>query len=283
MKLYLAVVCMLGFLSEGVFTMYASLSIGSEGLDVMAASLKSIGPIMTAHYRNLNNARNKIMPKVDGLTEYVNTTYTVLNATYGETQPNMFGVINNVDMFTRQFYYAEQMVITAIGNDLSRLNSELQQTMDQIMQSYSSLLNSLWYQANAESCTLQYTSVTTNLPNQLTKFGACLQTEVDTIPTVVPTVLEMFTLIKNDFISLIKQLKICATTSTNCINEYFNDAHSELMRINMELSLVSDFLHFYQYEAFMDRNQFCGELIKYNVQDITANIMREFGQCVYPW
>ncbi|XP_021696235.1 uncharacterized protein LOC110675456 [Aedes aegypti] len=281
MKLWVTVVCALAFLGGGAFTMYASISIGSEGLQAMALSLKSIEPVSTAYYKNLNNARNKVMPKIDNLIEHVNSTYAVMNDSYGATQPNMMSVLNNLDMFTRQFYYGEQQVISTIGNDLSRLQYELQQTMDQIMQSYNNLLNGFSYQQNAESCSTQFATVATSFPNQLTKFGTCLQTEVDTVPTVATALVEIFNLIKSDFTSLTKQLKICAATSSNCINEYFNGIYMELDRINMELSMATSLIHNYQYDA-MERNQFCGELIKYNAQDISQNMISQFSSCIYP-
>ncbi|EAT33482.1 AAEL014239-PA [Aedes aegypti] len=281
MKLWLTVVCVLGFLSGGVFTMYTSISIGSQGLNSISASLKSIGTVMNAFYKNLNNARNKVIPKLDSLAEYVNATYKSLNDSYGATQPSMVNVMYNLEWFSRQFYYGEQQVNSAIGNDLSHLNYELQQTMDQMMQNYNNLLNSYAYQQNSEACAVQYASVVTSVPDQLAKFGTCLQTEVDTVPTVVAPLQEILNLVKSDFVSLTKQLKICATTSTNCINEYFNNIYMEINNINMELYMASSLLQFYQYDA-MYRNQLCGELVKYNVQDITMNLMQQFSQCMYP-
>lgn len=199
--------------------MYTSISIGSQGLNSISASLKSIGTVMNAFYKNLNNARNKVIPKLDSLAEYVNATYKSLNDSYGATQPNMVNVMYNLEWFSRQFYYGEQQVNWAIGNDLSHLNYELQQTMDQMMQNYNNLLNSYAYQQNSEACAVQYASVVASVPDQLAKFGTCLQTEVDTVPTVVAPLQEILNLVKSDFVSLTKQLKICATTSTNCINE----------------------------------------------------------------
>lgn len=219
MKLWLSVVCVLGFLSGGVFTMYTSISIGSQGLTSMSASLKSIGTVLTSYYKNLNSARTKIMPKIDSLSLYVNTTYKALNDSYGATQPNMVNMMSNLEWFTKQFYYGEQQVNSAIGNDLSHMNYELQQTMDQIMQNYNNLVNSYAYQQNAETCVTQIADQASSVPTQLTKFGTCLQTEVDTVPTVVAPLQQIFIDALKDLKSMNNQLKICAPTSTNCINE----------------------------------------------------------------
>ncbi|KXJ68079.1 hypothetical protein RP20_CCG006026 [Aedes albopictus] len=281
MKLWLSVVCVLGFLSGGVFTMYTSISIGSQGLTSMSASLKSIGTVLTSYFKNLNSARTKIMPKIDSLSLYVNTTYKALNDSYGATQPNMVNMMSNLEWFTKQFYYGEQQVNSAIGNDLSHMNYELQQTMDQIMQNYNNLVNSYAYQQNAETCVTQIADQASSVPTQLTKFGTCLQTEVDTVPTVVAPLQQIFIDALKDLKSMNNQLKICAPTSTNCINEYFNNIYMELSNINYELYMAASLLQFYQYDA-MNRNQLCGELIKQNVQDITMNLSMKFSQCMYP-
>lgn len=220
MKLWLSVVCVLGFLSGGVFTMYSSISIGSQGLNSMAASLKSIAPVMNSLYKNFNNARNKVMPTIDNLVDYVNTTYKTMNDSYGVSQSqNMGNVMMNLEWFGKQFFYGEQQVTYHLGYDLSAQNNELKDTMDQMLQYYNQLIMAYAYQQNGETCTSQLAAAAAAIPDQLAKFGTCLQTEVDTVPTLVAPLQEIFKLTKSDFISLNKQLKICASTSTNCINE----------------------------------------------------------------
>nr|XP_019527243.2 uncharacterized protein LOC109399260 [Aedes albopictus] len=282
MKLWLSVVCVLGFLSGGVFTMYSSISIGSQGLNSMAASLKSIAPVMNSLYKNFNNARNKVMPTIDNLVNYVNTTYKTMNDSYGVSQSqNMGNVMMNLEWFGKQFFYGEQQVTYHLGYDLSAQNNELKDTMDQMLQYYNQLIMAYAYQQNGETCTSQLAAAAAAIPDQLAKFGTCLQTEVDTVPTLVAPLQDIFKLTKSDFISLNKQLKICASTSTNCINEYFNSMTSELSNINQILYMAYSLLYSYQY-TFRESNQLCGNLIKQNVQDKANDLMVQSSQCMYP-
>ncbi|XP_065082676.1 uncharacterized protein LOC135705048 [Ochlerotatus camptorhynchus] len=281
MKNWLAIVCVLGSLCGGVFTMYSAVSVGSDGLKSMATSLKSISKVVNNYYKNLNNARNKVMPAISSLQLYVNTTYTALNSSYGATQTGMQSIMSNVEWFSQQFTYADQMVSSMIGNDLNQLSYQLQETINQIMQSYSMLANSFSYQENGDDCSVQFAGVSSSIPVQLAKFGQCLQTEVDTVPTMVAPLKAILKMAKNDLISLNKQLKICAPTSTNCIDAYFMDIYGELNSINMELYLAQSLLSNYQQDA-MQRNQMCGQLITSNVQDAIQNLQMQFSQCMYP-
>ncbi|XP_001654251.2 uncharacterized protein LOC5572897 [Aedes aegypti] len=281
MKLWLTVACVLGFFSGDVFTAYTSISIGTQGLNAMAASLKSIGTVLNAYYKNFNNARNKVLPTMNNIEEYVNTTYKALNDSYGATQPNMVSMMTSVEWFGKNFYYGEQQVVSAMGYDLSNQNEGLRQTMQNIMQTYSSLVSSMSYQQNAELCIEQIAAEAGVVPEQLAKFGICLQAEVDTVPTLVAPLLDIFKLVKTDLVAFNKQLKICAATSTTCINEYFSNIYMELGNINMELYMAASLLQNYQY-GFNERNQACGELIRYNVQDISQNLMQKMSYCMYP-
>ncbi|XP_062549639.1 uncharacterized protein LOC134214248 [Armigeres subalbatus] len=284
MKHWLTVVCVLGFLCGGVFTMYSAISIGSQGLGTMATSLKSIESVMKTYFKNLNAARNKILNSVDKFGLFVNTTYASLNDSYGATQPNIESFLSSVEWFSTQFTHIENSINSNIGYDLYKLNNEMQQTMTTIMQRCSnidSLVSSFAYQQNGENCTEQISTKASNVPSQVSKFGACLQTAVEIVPTVVSPVQDILDLAKSDLISLNKQLKICAATSTSCINEYFSDIHAELLNVNMELFMANNLLNSFIYDTIW-RNELCGELIKHNVQDVLQNLVTEFSQCSYP-
>ncbi|XP_062549643.1 uncharacterized protein LOC134214250 isoform X2 [Armigeres subalbatus] len=281
MKHWLTVVCVLGFLCGGVFTLYSAISIGSQGLGTMAKSLKSIESVMKTYSKNLIAAHNKFMNSIDKLGLFVNTTYKALNDSYGATQPSMENVMWNMEWFTMQFKYGEQSINSNIGYDLYRLNDGMQQTMTTIMQYFNMLVSSFAYQQNGEICTEQISTKASNVPSQLSKFGVCLLTEVETVPTIVSPVQDILDLVKSDLTSMNKQLKICAATSTSCINEYFSDIYMELSHVNMELYMAHNLLSTFQYDA-MSRNELCSELIRYNVQDILQNLTTEFSQCTYP-
>lgn len=281
MKHCLALLCVLGSLCGGVFSAYSVVSVGSDGLKSMAVSLQSVSNVVKKHYTNLNSARNKVWPTIVNMQEYVNTTYTALNNTYGASQQNVQNAMWNVEWFPKQFYYGEQMVNSMLGMDLNQLNSQMQQTIDDIMQHYIMLANSFAYQATGDQCTVQYAAAFSSVPDQLTKFGQCLQIEVDTVPTVVDPLKAMLTLVFNDLKSLNQQIKICAATSTACLAGYFEEVQSELMYINSEMYLAQNYLTNLQQDA-MQRNQLCGELIRSNVQDTMSNLNGPFGNCLYP-
>ncbi|XP_062549637.1 uncharacterized protein LOC134214246 [Armigeres subalbatus] len=275
MKYYLAVVCALGFFYGAVFANLEGVNVGAQGLITMSSGFRSLSPVMTAFYKSLNKALNQINSAFGRVQTLVNSTYQTLNDTYGATQPSLASVMSSMDWFGQQFHYAEQQFESGAGYDVYVLDSELQQTMDKLLQYYGLLVT----QRDQGSCTLEISNDAINLPNQLTKFGSsCLQTYVNIMPTLVNIVLEISDIMRSDFNSLTKQLKICASTSTNCINEYFSGIYNELNYINSEFYIINNLLSVYQNDL-TQRDYLCGGLVKYNVQYILDDLMNRFLQC----
>nr|XP_019527199.2 uncharacterized protein LOC109399220 [Aedes albopictus] len=281
MKLCLLTFCLLGFLSGAVLTKYTSISIGKDGLGAMASSLKSIESVMGTHHKNLNNARNRIMSSINSLVVLINSTYTSMNNSYGASEPFMGDVVNNLEWINRQFVYGEEHYDYIITSDVNQLSNLLQETMDLIMQNYNGLSVSYRYQQNSETCMTQFSGMGTSLPSQLAKFGTCLKTSADIVPTMVAPVQQIFNVVKKDFQALTKQLKICASSSTSCVKQYFNDINMEMMHIMSQISVAESLLSFHL-AGSKERNMLCGELIKENVQDISSNLVNEFNRCMYP-
>lgn len=219
MKMFLTLFCVLSFLSGAVFTKYTSISIGKDGLGAMASSLKSIETVMGTHHKNLNNARNRIMSSINSLVVLINTTYTSMNNSYGANEPKMVEALTSLQGFSNVFSYGEAHYDYTISSDINQMSSLLQETMDLIMQSYHGLRVSYAYQQYVENCMAQFAGMGSSLPSQLAKFGTCLKTSADIVPTVVAPVQQIFNVVKNDFKTLTNQLKICASSSTNCVKQ----------------------------------------------------------------
>lgn len=199
--------------------MYSSVTIGRDGLNSLSTTIKSIESVMTSYFKNLNAARSKIMSSINKLQLQVNTTYKSMNDSFGTTQQNMANVMSRLNSLTQTCPYGERYYNYLIHVDLSFLNEKLVETMNRIIYNHYSHGISYSFQQNAEDCADQFSSMATSLPNQLTKFGTCLKTSVDMVPTIVAPVQEIFELVRKDFISLNKQLNICAGSSINCITQ----------------------------------------------------------------
>ncbi|XP_021696232.1 uncharacterized protein LOC110675453 [Aedes aegypti] len=137
------------------------------------------------------------------------------------------------------------------------------------------------FQQNAEDCADQFSSMATSLPNQLTKFGTCLKTSVDMVPTIVAPVQEIFELVRKDFISLNKQLNICAGSSINCITQYFMTIDMELNSIMSGITMAGSMLTYHLSDS-RERNSLCADLVSYNCEDLNEGLMRDFQRCIYP-
>ncbi|XP_062540869.1 uncharacterized protein LOC134208923 [Armigeres subalbatus] len=276
MKHLLTLTCVLGFLCGGIFADYAAINVGAQGLLTIATSLKNISPVMTAFYKNLNSALTKFTTATSKVESLVNSTYQTLNDTYGATQTNLENVFSNINNLDWQITYVLQQFSSNAGYDVYLLENQLQQTFDQLLSYYGMLSN----EVNYDTCSLEIFDDAVASPNQLVKFGtSCLQTYVDTIPTLVSPVQDILDLVKSDFKSFSKQLNICASTSTNCINAYFDNIGSELSYISNEVYVVQYLLNIFQ-DAAKDRDNLCGQLIKYNVQDILNGLFNQFVQCM---
>ncbi|XP_055533068.1 uncharacterized protein LOC129723114 [Wyeomyia smithii] len=279
MNRWLALFCMLSILG-GAYSYYTPISVGANALTTMSTSLKTISTTVGNYYVSLNLARTKIFAALNDLTQYVNVTYGAFNTTYGANQPLLNSFMSTVGYLNQSVAQGDNQVTQGIINDFTSLSQYLQQSIDTILQSFSSL-SSITYNTNGDNCTLRNATQMANVPNDLVNLGTCLQVESDQITAIVPNVLNIIGTVKSDLILLNNQLKICSSQSPSCITEYFNELWQEYSAFQMELYLLQSVVSSAQQDA-TDRNRFCGDLTKADVQDDIQNLMMAVSSCMYP-
>ncbi|XP_055534792.1 uncharacterized protein LOC129724160 [Wyeomyia smithii] len=279
MNRWLALFCMLSILG-GAYSYYTPISVGANALTTMSTNLKTISTVIANYYTAWNTARTKIFVALNDLLQYVNVTYGALNTTYGASQSMLNSFMYSVVYFNQTIAQGDNQVTNAISYDFNTLGQYLQQSIDTILQSFSSL-SSVTSNTNGDNCTLRNATQMASVPNDLLSLSNCLQVESDQVTAMVPSVLNIIGTVKSDLILLNNQLKICNPQSPSCINEYFNELYQEWSSFQMELYLLQSVIGSMQQDA-TDRNRFCGDLTKADVQDDIQNLMMAVSACMYP-
>ncbi|XP_053686851.1 uncharacterized protein LOC128736395 [Sabethes cyaneus] len=277
---WLKIVCIVGCFG-GALSLYAPIAVGANGLVVIGRIAQQTATVLTTYNNTLNTARSQIFVRLNDLMGWVNVTYTALNKTWGANQTNLRDFVENLKEFNTTVGYGESNIVWTIGYDLGYLVQALDRGLDPILQYYRMLLEQMAYTANVDNCTLRNASQMADVPNRLFKLAQCLQMESNAVTAALPAVLNMISVVKLDFVSLVDQLKSCHPLATDCQNWYFDEIYSEHSAGMQMLSLVMQFISSAFYDAF-NRNQFCSTLVEHDIQETLHNLQNTFSLCTSP-
>ncbi|XP_055535358.1 uncharacterized protein LOC129724453 [Wyeomyia smithii] len=277
---WLTIVCLAGCLG-GAFSLYAPISVGANGMVIIGRLAQQTATVLTTYNNTLNSARSQIFVKLNDLMGWVNITYTALNKTWGANQTSMPDIAQSLTQFNTTVGYGESSVTSIFADDLADLTQALDQGISPILQYYRMLMQQMAYTANVENCTNRNASQMSDVPNHLYNLANCLQMVTNSITTTLPTVLNMISVVKSDFVSLVNQLQSCNPLSTTCQNYYFEQIYGEYSADMMMLSMVMQYIS----KAFQDasgRNRLCSSLVQSDIQDTLNNLDNTFSLCAWP-
>ncbi|XP_058461231.1 uncharacterized protein LOC131436506 [Malaya genurostris] len=282
MNRWLALVCALGCLG-GAFTTYTAISVGSSGLLTLSTAMQQLATVLTTYNNTLNTARTQIFVGLTDLMGWVNITYTALNKTYGANQTSLPSFLQSLSYFNQTIQSGDQSATMSITMDLNQLRSIFTQAFSNVLQYYNMLQSSMSMVqiALADNCTARNATQMINVPTSLAKFGQCIQINTATVLAYVPTLVNIISVAKNDFVSLNNQLKLCASASSNCQNYYFQQLYSEQSTgMSMLYLLIQVIMS--GYSDASSRDQFCASLVEYDLQDTLTNLQNAYQSCIWP-